>query len=236
MKVVVLAGGRGARLLNETSDKPKAMVEIGGAPILWHVFKHFEYFGFRDFVVAGGYRSEVIKDYTQSDACEFAVDVVDLPPEIGSGARLKQLAGRLGDETFIVAFCDAVSTVNIADLVEFHAARDGAATVAAVHPPPRFGLMRLEVDRVVEFREKCPDDQTWINGGYFVFEPGVLDLIHGDDASLEHDLLAPLSRRGWLNAFRHEGFWQCMDNTSDRQRLEELLSAGHAPWALWEDL
>lgn len=231
---MILAGGRGSRFLTETTDKPKAMVKIGGRPILWHILKHFEHFGFRDFIVAGGYRSDVIAEYIESGIHKCRVEVADMPQDIGSGARLKRLGAMLSDGAFVVAFCDAVSTLNITELVELHVSRNSVATVAAVHPPPRFGLMRLESDRVVEFKEKGTDVRSWINGGYFVFDPAVLELIDGDEASLEHALLEPLAEQGRLHAFRHEGFWQCMDDASDKYRLDELLRAGQAPWTLWE--
>ncbi len=255
MKTGILAGGFGSRLSEETVLKPKPMVEIGGRPILWHIMMHFSHFGFDDFVIALGYRGEHIKQYMadycklQSDLTvdfrlgsvdrrgpnghDWTVQLVDTGLKTQTGGRIKRLAEFFGNETFMVAWGDGLSTVDMSDLVAFHRSHGRLATVVAVHPPSRFGWLQLDGNVVAEFSEKPQLAQGWINGGYFVLEPGVLDYIDGDSTHFERQPLESLARDGQLMAYRHEGFWQCMDTLRDKVRLEKLWESGDAPWKSW---
>jgi glucose-1-phosphate cytidylyltransferase len=232
MKVVILAGGRGTRLAEETDRIPKPMVEIGGRPILWHIMKGYDSFGFRDFVLACGYKSGVIKDYFDGFP---GVSVVDTGLDTLTAGRLKRLTDWLPDDDFLVTYGDGVADVNIRELVAFHKAHGRLATVTAVRPPARFGSLTLDGDTVVEFSEKEQGSEGWINGGFLAFHRGVLDRISGDTSSLEYDVLRGLSEDRELAAFRHSGFWHPMDTLRDRIHLEEIWNSGAAPWKLWRD-
>jgi glucose-1-phosphate cytidylyltransferase len=256
MKVVILAGGFGSRLLEETRDKPKAMVEIGGRPILWHIMMHYGHQGFHEFVIALGHKGEVIRDYVQGDCSatstrttvpanidatiprgcrpDWRVQLVDTGPLTQTGGRIRRLAPYLGDETFMLTYCDGVSDVNLHDLLAFHRSRGRLATLTAVHPPARFGHLELDGDQVVGFAEKPPIRDQWINGAFFVLEPAVFDYIAGDDTQWEQEPLASLAGEEQLLAFRHASFWQCMDTIHEKELLEELWNNGHAPWKTWE--
>ena len=253
MKTVILAGGLGTRLAEETSLRPKPMVELGGRPMLWHVMSIYAAHGFREFVIACGYRGEVIKQYFH----DYSVHAADWQIDLQSGRRIKlaqsapdwrvhvldtglhtMTAGRLlrlrpllKDGTFMVTYGDGVSDLDVRELVRFHRSHGRLATVTAVHPPSRFGAMELVGDRVDHFSEKPQTDVGWINGGFFVFEPGVLDYIDGDGTPLERQPLERLSADGELMAYRHEGFWQPMDTLREKRQLEELWETGQAPWA-----
>jgi glucose-1-phosphate cytidylyltransferase len=252
MKTVILAGGLGTRLAEETDLRPKPMVEIGGRPILWHVMSIYAAHGFREFVIACGYRGEVIKQYfhdyavhaadwridlksgerTQlsQSAPDWTIHAVDTGLQTLTGGRLRRLRPMLEAGTFMVTYGDGLSNVNLRELVRFHQAHGRLATVTAVHPPARFGAMELSGDRVERFSEKPQTDVGWINGGFFVFEPRVLDLIAGDDVSLEREPLERLASAGELMAYRHDGFWQPMDTLREKRLLESLWDGGHAPW------
>jgi glucose-1-phosphate cytidylyltransferase len=256
MKVAILAGGMGSRLAEETELKPKPMVEIGGRPILWHIMKHYAHHGYSDFVIALGYKGEMIKRYMldyaslQSDltvglrdgavvthnhpADQWNVALIDTGLMTASGGRMKRMAPYLGEGTFMMTLGDGVSTVDINRLVEFHRSHGRLATLTAVRPPARFGHVTLEGDRVSSFTEKPPPDEVWINGAFFVLEPGVLDYIEGDETSWEYGPLDDLARDGQLMAYRHDGFWECMDTIRDRRLLEQLWQSGQAPWKLWD--
>jgi len=242
MRVVILAGGKGSRLGPLTDRLPKPMVEIGGTPILVHIMRSYAAAGFRDFVVALGHRGEVVRDHFEADPgagivagreggpdADWSVRLVDTGEETGTGGRLTRLAPLL-DETFMLTWGDGLSDVDPRELVSFHRAHGALATVTAVHPPPRFGRLELEGDRVVSFAEKAPVPELWINGAFFVLEPEVIDYVEDDATMLEEAPLERLASEGELRAFRHEGFWQCMDTPADRERLEALWSAGAAPW------
>jgi len=255
MKVVVLAGGRGSRLEEETVARPKPMVEIGGRPILWHIMSIYASHGFSDFVVACGYKGEIIKDYFHNyvvrtsdyvvdfgtgklelltpDRPRWRVAVVDTGLETMTGGRIRRLRGLLGGEPFMVTYGDGVANVDVAALVRFHRAHGRLATVTAVRPPSRFGGLELDGDRVREFSEKPQTGVGWINGGFFVFEPGAIDYIADDQAILERDPLERLAADGQLMAFRHEGFWQPMDTIREKQLLESLWADAPAPWKVW---
>jgi glucose-1-phosphate cytidylyltransferase len=255
VKVVILAGGLGTRLAEETDLKPKPMVEIGERPILWHVMKHFRHHGHREFFVALGYRGEVVKRYfveehtlsgdmtidvaarriEQRPVCreDWIVHLIDTGDRTNTGGRIKRLADRIGDETFFATYGDGVCDVDIDELLRFHRGHGLAATVTAVRPPARFGSLAFEGDLVREFTEKPQIGEGWINGGFFVLEPEVFRYIDGDDSSLELDALERLARERRLAAFRHEGFWQCMDTLRDKRLLERLWNSERPPWRVW---
>jgi glucose-1-phosphate cytidylyltransferase len=252
MRTVILAGGLGTRLAEETETKPKPMVEIGNRPVLWHIMQHFAKHWFAEFVVALGYKSEVIKRYfveytgltgsmsvnlasgevTRHDARgeNWTVHLVDTGLDTNTGGRVRRLADWLRDGTFMLTYGDGVSDVDLQALIRHHREMGKLATVTAVRPPARFGGLEFDGGLVREFTEKPQTGEGWINGGFFVFEPGVLDFIGGDAESLELDVLPRLVSRGQLAAYRHDKFWQCMDTLRDKRYLESLWQDGRAPW------
>jgi len=258
MKVAILAGGRGTRLTEETATKPKAMVEIGGRPILWHIMMHYYHFGFKEFAIALGYEGNCIKRWMQEyctsnrnmtvntgtgkvifhdsnshDLTDWTVHLIDTGLNTQTGGRIKRLAHWLGDQTFMLTWCDSLSDVDLDALLKFHRSHGRLATLTAVHPPPRFGHLVLEDDKVVQFREKPKDAEGWINGAFFVLEPGVFEYIEGDDTQWEIEPLERLARDGQLMAYRHTGFHQSMDTLRDKMLLEEIWQSGKAPWKTW---
>ena len=252
MKTILLAGGLGTRLAEETTVKPKPMVEIGGWPILVHIMALYASRGFRDFIVACGYRGEVIKEYfcnyavkysdwhinlhsgtrnqVQSTSPDWDIWAIDTGATTMTGGRIKRLQSVIGDETFLCTYGDGVADIDVAALVAFHRAHGRLATVTAVHPPARFGCLELDGDRVSSFAEKPQVSEGWINGGYFVFEPGVFDYLGTDSCVLEKEPLEQLARDGQLMAYQHHGFWQPMDTLRDKELLEKLWQSGDAPW------
>lgn len=256
MKVVILAGGLGTRLSEETTLRPKPMVEIGDKPVLWHIMKTYSHHGFNDFVVCLGYKGYMIKEYFSNyflHNCDVTFDMrshdmqvhqnanepwrvtlVDTGATTMTGGRLKRVASYLGDEPFMMTYGDGVADVRISELVEFHRAHGAEATVTAVQPSGRFGAMDLgDDDSVRAFQEKPEGDGAWINGGFFVFQPSVLDRIEGDETIFERGPLEGLARDGQLRAYKHRGFWQPMDTLRDKQHLESLWDSGAAPWKVW---
>lgn len=258
MKVVILAGGVGSRISEETEVKPKPMVEIGGRPILWHIMKHYAHYGHREFVIALGYKGEVIKRYMveyaslQSDLTvglkdgnvvshngsgseidDWIVDLIDTGQETATGGRIKRLEPYVGGGTFMLTWGDGVSDVDLDALLAFHRAHGKLATMTAVRPPARFGHIELHGDAVVEFSEKPQLGEGWINGAFFVLEPEVLHYVEGDHIQWEREPLERLARDGQLVAYRHESFWQCMDTLRDKKLLEELWRKD-APWKTWD--
>jgi len=256
MKVVILAGGFGTRISEETDRIPKPMIEIGGKPILWHIMKIYSFWGFNEFVIALGYKGEVIKRYfleyyaINSDITvnlgngevkflggpkeNWIVHLVDTGLYTNTGGRVKRLERIIGRERFMLTYGDGVANINIQELLKFHISHGKIATITAVRPPARFGGIVFDGDRVAEFIEKPQIGEGWINGGFMVFEPEVFDYIKGDETSLEADVLEQLSKDGELMAFRHEGFWQCMDTLRDKRLLEKLWAEGNPPWKIWE--
>ncbi len=252
MRVVILAGGRGTRLAEESTTRPKPMVEIGGRPILWHILQLYARHGHRDFVVACGYRGEVIKEYFHGYAIQnsdFTIDlasgateilsrpaegwrvsVIDTGLDTMTAGRIRRLRAHLGEEPFMVTYGDGLGSIDISALLAFHRAQGRLATVTAVRPPARFGDLLLSGGAVTAFTEKPQTGAGWINGGFFVFEPGVFDYLTGDDVSLEREPLERLAADGQLSAFEHHGFWQPMDTLREKQLLEQLWASGRAPW------
>ena len=253
MKVVILCGGLGTRLSEETQVKPKPMVEIGGRPILWHIMKIYERNGFADFVLALGYRGETIKDYflnyhaRQSDltvnlksgdvefqnpsAEDWRVSLVDTGAQSMTGGRLLRLKSLLEvDGAFMLTYGDGVSNINIKDLLDFHRSHGKMVTVTAVHPQARFGDLQLDGHAVARFAEKPQTGEGRINGGFFVFEPSIFEYLDDDATILERSPLECIARDGQLQAYLHDGYWQSMDTLRDKQALEELWSSGNAPW------
>ena len=257
MKVVILAGGLGTRLSEETEVRPKPMVEIGGRPILWHIAKHYAHHGFNEFVIALGYKGEHIKRYfleyrqmssdmtvTLRDGTakvhydsavpkeDWTVHLVDTGTETQTGGRVRRLAPML-DSTFMLTYGDGVSNVDLKKVLAFHRAHGKLATITAVRPPARFGGLVFDGDRIAEFQEKPQIGEGWINGGFMVLEPGALEYLTADASVLEVDGLEPLARDGQLMAYRHESFWQCMDTLREVRLLQKLWAEGQAPWRTW---
>lgn len=256
MKVAVLAGGVGSRLAEETVVKPKPMVEIGGRPILWHIMMHYAFYGFKEFVIALGYKGEVIKKY-MVDYCslnsnltvkmktgevamsggsrpDWTVDLVDTGIATLTGGRIKRLAPYLGGSTFMLTWGDGVSNVNLRELIAFHRAHGKLATLTAVRPPARYGHLVMAKRKVESFTNEPQTTAGWINGAFFVLEPGVFDYIDGDDTQWEREPMERLAADGQLMAYRHHSFWQCMDTLREKHILETLWQSGAAPWAVWE--
>ncbi len=257
MKAVILAGGYGTRLAEETDRIPKPMVEIGGRPIIWHIMKLYAHYGVEEFVIALGYKGESIKhffldyhylcgDITVSLASrdvmrhnkpaeDWRIHLVDTGLDTLTGGRLKRLVPWIAGETFLMTYGDGLSDVNVEKLLAFHRSQGGLATMTAVRPPARYGHMEFEGARVDRFFEKPQAQEGWINGGFFVLEPGVLDYIEGDETSFETTPLEALTRDRQMFAYRHEGFWQCMDTLRDVRLLRALWDGGRAPWKVWNE-
>ena len=254
MKTVILAGGGGARLAEETHLRPKPMVEVGGKPIIWHIMNTYASHGFKDFLVACGYKGELIKEYfylfqirnsdyfidLKDGSCDvvqglqknWRIGVIDTGIDTQTGGRILRLRSWIGNETFLVTYGDGIGNVNIAELVDFHRSHGRIATVTAVRPPSRFGGLALDGDRVQEFSEKPQTGEGWINGGFFVFEADVFRYLDNDRTILERDPLERLASESQLMAFRHDGFWQPMDTLREKQILESLWASGKAPWRI----
>ena len=255
MKAVILAGGYGTRISEETQARPKPMVEVGGRPVLWHVMKTYSAHGIHEFVICLGYKGYMIKEYfanyflhmsdVTSDLRENRMDVhhrhaepwrvtlVDTGEETMTGGRLKRIREYVGEESFCFTYGDGLSDVKVPELIAFHQRQGKLATITAVQPPGRFGALDLQQNLITGFREKPQGDGGWINGGFFVLEPRALDAIEGDRTLWEREPLERLARDGQLAAFRHLGFWQPMDTLRDKLHLESLWASGKAPWKVW---
>lgn len=258
MKVVILAGGLGTRISEESHLRPKPMIEIGGAPILWHIMKYYSQFGHNEFVICCGYKGYIIKEYFanyylhRSDitfdfrkensikihnnvAEPWKVTLVDTGLNTQTGGRIKRIKKYIGDETFMMTYGDGVSDVNIKELINQHKAKGMVATMTAVQPGGRFGVLDINNDNSVHsFKEKSKEDGGWINGGFMVLEPEIFDYLEADDTVLERGPLEELARINQLNAYKHYGFWQCMDNQRDKWILDNLLEKNSAPWKIWK--
>lgn len=257
MKTVILAGGLGSRLAEETTIRPKPMVEIGGRPILWHIMNVYAAHGFGEFLVACGYKGEVIKQYfaeyhlLDSDMTvhlrqrrlellndrgpDWVVSLIDTGFATSTGGRVKRMAPWIGGKTFLMTYGDGIGDIDIRAAVDFHRRHGRLATITAVRPPARFGGLEFDGDQVVRFQEKPQIGEGWINGGFMVLEPEVLDYIAADDTLFEGEPLEQLAAEGQLMAFRHEGFWQPMDTLREKHLLEQLWQSGNAPWKVWSD-
>lgn len=255
MKTVILAGGLGTRISEESHLKPKPMIEIGGKPILWHIMKIYSAYGLNEFIICCGYKGYLIKEYFahyflymsdvtfdmeknsmdvhQKNAEPWKVTLVDTGEETQTGGRLKRIQSYLSNEDFCLTYGDGVSDVNISDLIRFHREAGTLATLTVIQPPGRFGAINFNKSRITGFQEKPPGDSSWVNGGFFVLSPRVLDYIEGDNTSWEREPMERLAQEGQLSAYFHNGFWQCMDTLRDRQKLEELWDTGQAPWKVW---
>jgi glucose-1-phosphate cytidylyltransferase len=258
MKVIILAGGRGSRISEESQLRPKPMAEIGGKPLLWHIMNIFAAHGFKEFLIACGYKGEMIKEYfhnffwhnndyiidlksgsremLNAGKIDWQVGVIDTGLETLTGGRILRLKKWIGNETFMMTYGDGVGNIDVKRLLEFHRSHGKKATVTAVHPPARFGDLSLKDDSVVAFAEKPQTGEGWINGGFFVLEPAVLDYLEGDEVSFEREPLERLTAEGQLMAFRHNGFWQPVDTLREKELLETLWQSGNAPWKIWNDL
>ena len=257
MKAVILAGGFGTRISEESYLRPKPMIEIGGYPILWHILKIFYSQGISEFIICAGYKQHMIKEYfadyflhrsditfdftdgektiVHSTSSEkWKITVVDTGLNTMTGGRIKRIRKYLGDEPFLLTYGDGVSDVDIHKLIEFHKSHGKLATLTAVHPIGRFGVLDLDGDKIANFGEKTESKTDWINGGFMVLDPKVIDYIDGDKTTFEQAPLNKLSSKGELMAYKHPGFWQCMDTLRDKQNLEELWESGKAPWKIWE--
>lgn len=255
MKAAILAGGFGSRLAEETEIRPKPLVEIGGRPILWHIMMIYSHYGFNHFVIALGYKGEMIKKYMVDYAAlgndltvsfrtgevtmhggfnpDWTVELIDTGLHTLTGGRIKRLAPQL-EETFMLTWGDGVADIDISALLAFHRSHGKLATVTAVHPPARYGSLDVDDDQVVAFAEKPQLQQGWINGAFFVLEPGVFDYIEGDDTQWEKEPLEQLAQDGQLMAYKHTSYWQCMDTLREKYILESLWDSGKAPWKVWE--
>lgn len=256
MKVGILAGGYGTRLAEETEIKPKPMVEIGGKPILWHIMQHYAHYGMNEFVIALGYKGEVIKRYMvdysslnsdlkvnmstgeverreNGELHDWTVELIDTGQGTMTGGRIKRLQPYMGNSTFMLTWGDGVSTVDLAELLRFHKAHGKLATMTAVRPPARYGHLEFEGNQIWRFTEKPQTAEGWINGAFFVLEPEIFDYIEGDATQWEKEPLERLAADGQLMAYKHDGFWQCMDTRRDKHVLESLWESGNAPWKIW---
>jgi glucose-1-phosphate cytidylyltransferase len=256
MKVVILAGGFGTRLAEETITRPKPLIEIGGRPVLWHILKIYAHYGFNEFIIALGYKGEMIKryflNYTHQNSAltvdfhtsrllvdhgecdDWIVHLIETGLYTNTGGRIKCLESWLGNETFMVTYADGLGDIDLMDLLSFHKNQGRIATVTAVSPPSRFGGLAFDGNLVANFTEKPQTGEGWINGGFMVFEPGIFNYLKGDQSILEKDGLECLAKNRQLAAYRHEHFWQCMDTLRDKQLLDYLWDEEKAPWKVWD--
>lgn len=256
MKVVLLAGGFGTRISEESYLKPKPMIEIGDMPILWHIMKIYSYYGYNDFIICCGYKAYLIKEYFANyylRRCDITFDfsnenqmithdnhsepwkitLVDTGLNTMTGGRIKRIQPYVGNEPFLLTYGDGVSDVNIGKLVDYHQSHGKIGTLTAVQPEGRFGVLQIDNDSIESFREKSKSDTGWINGGFMVLEPKIFDYIDGDTTVFEKDSLETLANQGELMAYKHDGFWQCMDTMRDKEKLESMWNNNEAKWKIW---
>ena len=259
MKVVILAGGFGTRISEESHLKPKPMIEIGDKPIMWHIMKMYSYYGYNEFVICCGYKQHVIKEwfadyYLHNSDITFdftngknemlvhnntlepwKVTLVDTGLRTMTGGRVRRVREYLNEETFLLTYGDGVADINVPALVDFHKKAGKTVTITSVHPSGRFGILDIQEDgSITSFKEKHKEEGGWINAGFMVVEPGLFDFIEGDNVVLERYPLEEIARRGQLNGYKHNGFWQCMDTMREKNLLEELWESGKAPWKVWD--
>ena len=233
MKAVILAGGYGTRISEETHLKPKPMIEIGGKPILWHIMKIYSAHNINEFIICCGYKGDIIKEYfNRSDFPAWNIELVDTGIDTMTGGRIKRIQNHI-DDTFCLTYGDGLSDVDINSLISFHKEKKSLATLTAIHPPERFGVLELSEEYVTEFHEKHRGQSSWINGGFFVFEPEIFDYINDDTTILERAPLETLAKEKKLTAFKHNGFWHSMDTLRDKNNLENLWNSKKAPWKIW---
>jgi len=257
MKVVILAGGFGTRISEESHLRPKPMIEIGDQPILWHIMKLYSAYGYNDFVICLGYKAYVIKEYFadyflhtsdvtfdlannqmtvhNNSAEPWKVTLVNTGLNTMTGGRVKRIQQYIGNEPFLLTYGDGVSNVNIDELVKFHQSHGKLATLTAIQPDGRFGVLDISGQNILAFREKSKNDCNWINGGFMVLQPEIFDMIDGDSTVFEKQPLETAAAQGELMSYKHDGFWQCLDTLRDKQRLEELWSENKAPWKVWDN-
>jgi len=258
MKVVILAGGYGTRISEETDIKPKPMIEIGGMPIIWHIMKHYSFYGHYEFIILLGYKGYAIKEFFNNyflHRTDFTIDLsdnskktlknvaepwkinlIDTGQNTLTGGRIKRVADMIGDDQFLLTYGDAVANVNIADLIDSHNKAEKHITMTAIQPEGRFGALDIDENSLIKnFNEKPKGDGSWINGGFFVCESEILNYIDGDSTIFEMEPLSSLANEGQINAYKHSSFWQCMDSLRDKKILTDLWDSGEAPWKLWED-
>ena len=233
MKAVILAGGYGTRISEESHLRPKPMIEIGGKPILWHIMKIYSKYKINDFIICCGYMGDIIKEYFSNfDSEPWNIQLIDTGLDTMTGGRIKRIQNHI-DETFCLTYGDGVSDIDITSLIQFHKENKLKGTITSVLPPGKFGALDLEDDKVRKFTEKPPGDSAWINGGFFVFEPSIFDYIKDDATILEKHPLEKLAEEGQLGAFKHRGFWRPTDTVRDKEFLEKLWETGNAPWKIW---
>ena len=230
MKVIILAGGFGTRLSEYTNTIPKPMIHVGNKPILHHIMQFYANFGHTDFYIALGYKGEVIKKYFSNIDSDWKINLIDTGANSMTGGRVKRLQKIIGKETFMLTYGDGLSDININDLVSFHKNHGKMVTISAVRPPARFGALKLKDSEVISFKEKSQLTESWINGGFFVMEPNFFELLSSDETVLEKEPLEKAASMKELVAFRHEGFWQCMDHKLDKDLLDDMCSKKEAPW------
>jgi len=230
MKVIILAGGFGTRLSEYTDTIPKPMVQIGDKPILHHIMQFYASYGHKDFYIALGYKGDVIKKYFKNINNDWKINLIDTGQNSMTGGRLKRLQKNIGNETFMLTYGDGLSNINIKDLLSFHKNQGKMVTISAVRPPARFGALKLKDSEVVSFKEKSQLTESWINGGFFVIEPKFFDMLLNDQTVLEKEPLEKVASTKELAAFRHEGFWQCMDHKLDKDLLDQMVKENKAPW------
>ena len=233
MKCVILAGGYGTRISEESHLKPKPMIEIGGKPILWHIMKIYSNYDINEFVICCGYKGEKIKEYfSNTNSAPWNIELVDTGLDTMTGGRLKRIQNHI-DGTFCATYGDGLSDIDINNLILFHREKKSVATLTATHPPERFGVLDLNGDYVTEFHEKHSGESSWVNGGFFVFEPEIFDYLQDDSTILERTPLETLAKENKLTAFKHNGFWYAMDTLRERKHLENLWESQKAPWKIW---
>ena len=234
MKAVILAGGLGTRISEETHLKPKPMIEVGGKPILWHIMKSYSVYGINDFIICSGYLGNIIEGYFNKNNFGWKINVVDTGLNSMTGGRLKRIQNFVGNETFCFTYGDTLNDVNIKDLIEFHKKNNTIATVTSCIPPEKYGVLYLEDNKVVDFKEKPDNEKNWVNGGFFVLEPSVFSFIKDDNTIWEKEPMEKIVEKRQLSAFRHTGFYQPMDTLNDKNHLEKLWNGENPPWKKWK--